>query len=574
MSFSIRLHSIKCLEESNEWSASDEVYVLITVADLTPPPPPPGGLPAVTPVPGRPVTTFRYGVWTNFDEGDVVVADNERPFWGPFDEPWEPQNIFNRDNVCIVVTVMEEDNEHMDSYRSVVQLAAAASLGQSFALARPARMTRLLADINSAIRLIDLPTREDNHVGTRELLLDPTDIEIPPGMTKDKTLTIGNEEQGRWELVFRITHHERCVFPGARLAAVSPSWNRMNLFAVGHDERLYVNHFDNRWHGWSPLPGPEFERDSYLAVVSRDANHVEAWGVGKDGMVRGIWYRDGAWKNWYDLPGAVFKPGAPLAAVSRYKDFMEVWGVDVDGIVRHKWFADGWKPENGWGKLGDDQRFFSGAHIAAVSRSPFDMQIWVVGDDKPIRSNRWAPDAWRGWESLGDVWFTPATQLAAVVRKMPPQSHLPPLGGINSVQPELPHVHVLAIDPSENIRDFWYEGETQRGWYQVGIETFDQGTPIAAASRQPHTIDAWSIRQGNPNADHNGFFYTRTEASGWVRWGRLEVQVPAHPQHIAALSRFDGNLEVWTIVSGEVRGNTLVDDAWRDWYSLRWTLTG
>jgi hypothetical protein len=33
----IGLHSIKCLDEKNEASASEEVYVLVTVADLRPP---------------------------------------------------------------------------------------------------------------------------------------------------------------------------------------------------------------------------------------------------------------------------------------------------------------------------------------------------------------------------------------------------------------------------------------------------------------------------------------------------------------------------------------------------------
>lgn len=579
MSFSIRLHSIKCVEESDEWSASDEVYVLITTADLTPPPPPappPGSpplpaVPVITPVPGRPVTTRIYGEWTNFDKDEILDVDNERPFWGPFEEPWEPQDIFDPDNVCIIVTVMEEDHEKMDRYRGVVQLGATTSFASSFALQRPARVARVIADIRSAIDTAEIPTQGDNHVGTQELRLDMTDLGVPLGSSKDKKLFIDGGDEGKWELVFRICHHERRVFPGGRMVAVSRSWDKMELWVVGLDNQLHGNWFHGRWHGWYALPGPTFNVDTYLAAVSRNANHMEVWGVGQDGMVHGVWFDGAKWQSWYDLPGATFKAGAPLAAVSRHPDFMEIWGVDINGVVRGKFFDDGWKPENNWFTLGG-ATFPSGSHLVAGSRSPFDMQVWVVDDDKPILSNRFMPDSWRGWKPLGTEIFSPGTQLAVVVRKQQVPL-LPPASQFGSPTPEdqSPYVHVLAVDMGENIRDFWYEGEVERGWYQAGIQTFDQGTPIAAVSREPGSIDAWSVRQGNPDPAQNGVVYNQGVESGWLGWNQLDPRVPTAPQHIAAVSRFDGHLEVWAVLDGFVWGNVLINGTWQGWYPLRWS---
>ena len=420
MSYSIRLHSIKCVEESNEVSSADEPYVLATTIDLTPPPPTPIPLPVPipTPQPGRPVITRLYGPWEHFDEDDILDLVGERPMWGTFTEPWEPEDIGNPGFVCFVVSVMEHDHGSPERYRGLVQTAATASLAGSFQLQRPARVTQLLADVRSAIALTEAPTL-DNHVGTLELLLDTTDLAIPIGTHKDKKLFFDGGSEGKWELVFRVVHHERRVFPAARLTALSRSPDMAEISAVGPDRQLHGNWFQGRWHGWYTLPGPQFDQLTYLASASRGSNHMEVWGIGADGMMRGIWF-DNGWKGWYDLPGAEFRPGAPLAAVSRYRDFMEVWAVDVHGVLRGKYFVsgEGWKPEGTWYTLGGP-RFPSGAHIAAVTRSPFDMQVFVVADDAPIHTVRWAPDAWGPWKQLGPEWFPPGTPIAAVVRKLP-----------------------------------------------------------------------------------------------------------------------------------------------------------
>jgi hypothetical protein len=179
------------------------------------------------------------------------------------------------------------------------------------------------------------------------------------------------------------------------------------------------------------------------------------------------------------------------------------------------------------------------------------------------------PDAWQGWKPLGTEMFSPGTQLAAVVRKkripFPPERDqwgLP-------IDPDtiIPHVHVLAVDMNQNLRDFWYEGNEPRGWFQAGSETFNQGTSTAAVSREPESVDIWAVR---PNGM---LYYDQAVGSGWTGWNRIDqdnMQI-APPADVAAVSRADGFLDVFYIRGGFVQTNSLRDGTWQGQVPLAWT---
>lgn len=560
MTYSIRLHTLKCIEESDESSDADEPYVLVTTVDMRPPPAIP-----------RPVITRRYGEWTNFDEDESLELVGERPFWGAYTEPGEPEDIANPDDVCFIVTVIEHDHAPMDSYRLIAQTIATTTALQTITLQRPARVAQMIADINGAIAGPSSLPAQDNPVGTLELRLDTIDLATPAGQFRDKVLFFDGGDNGKWELTFRLVRHERRPFPaGSRLAAVSRSWDQMDLWLVGQDGLLYSNRFNGRWHGWYTLPAVQFPVGTHLAALSREAGHLEVWAVANDGKMHGIWFDGSSWRDWYELGGAAFPPGAPVAAVSRHRDLMEVWCVDIHGKVRHKYFADGvWKPEGAeWLTLGAEATFPAGAHLVAASRSPWDMQVWVVGDDKPISRNLFVNDVWTGWTPLGAEIFAPGTHLAAVVRKKWPVGSAVDTWGL-PVNPYAvtPHQFVLGVDMNEHVRDFWYEEDVERGWYQAGIQSFNSGTVIAGVSHQPETVDIWAVRP-------DGFLYfNHGIASGWTGWNRIDTETAqiAPPAHIAAVSRFEGHMEVWAIREGFVCGNAFTNGSWQGWYPLRWS---
>jgi hypothetical protein len=79
------------------------------------------------------------------------------------------------------------------------------------------------------------------------------------------------------------------------------------------------------------------------------------------------------------------------------------------------------------------------------------------------------------------------------------------------------------------------------------------------------SIDAWTV-------DKNGFIeFNQHVGPGWVGWNPIDGQALAAPTSIAAVSRFDGHLEVWVLRDGFIWGNTLINGTWQGWYPLRWS---
>ena len=196
MSLLVQLHSIKCLNETSELSASDEVYVLVTVANLR-------RLDPDIPAPPN-FQVFSYGVFEDMDDDDddSVVVDGSA-FWGM---DGTPQNILDPAEVAIVVSVMEHDNGTVAQYAELLNVRAAGSLLASLTDANPrSRATRLTADLGNVLNSIDVPIPfyfDDDHIATKQLRLEAADIIT--GGRRERTLRFEGDG-GEYQLVFRIS---------------------------------------------------------------------------------------------------------------------------------------------------------------------------------------------------------------------------------------------------------------------------------------------------------------------------------------------------------------------------------
>jgi hypothetical protein len=198
--YTIRLHSLKCWNEINEASASEEVYVLVTVADLRPPVP--GVL--IPPLPNAEV--FHTGIYENMDDDDPVTILQEPPFWGL---NGRPAPIVDPRHVAIAVTLMEQDNQGPGLYAGLLRAQAiaalAASVGDPDPGSRGVRFVAAIRDLMSGTNEFNIPIPfafDDDHVGTAHLVLDHSDL-IPGGF-KDKELHIESSE-GDYFIGFRIS---------------------------------------------------------------------------------------------------------------------------------------------------------------------------------------------------------------------------------------------------------------------------------------------------------------------------------------------------------------------------------
>ncbi|HZH91885.1 MAG TPA: hypothetical protein VEX70_14860 [Pyrinomonadaceae bacterium] len=192
MSLRVRLKSIKCVREINEESASEEAYVLVTAVRLNR---------TLLDIDTFNLRVFRYGVWDNFDEGEVANIF-EPPFWGLNSVPDELTNV---GDVIFIISLMENDNGDPDAYRQYVEAAASASLGATIGETnRAVRADRLILSIRDALNGLNLPipfALDDDHIGTEILRLNNSDL-VPFGAV-DKPLTIQSGE-GHYELIFEV----------------------------------------------------------------------------------------------------------------------------------------------------------------------------------------------------------------------------------------------------------------------------------------------------------------------------------------------------------------------------------
>jgi hypothetical protein len=138
--------------------------------------------------------------------------------------------------------------------------------------------------------------------------------------------------------------------------------------------------------------------------------------------------------------------------------------VDGDGILRGNRFEGEWKPEYRWYPF-PNAVFTPGTDVAAVSRNPNRMELWVLGkDDGVIRGNWFDEGGWQsGWYELGDAQFNQGTDLAAVSR-----SHVGgAITGLNAALPVSPEMMELwTVGQDSVIRGRWFAGPW-RWWYSL-----------------------------------------------------------------------------------------------------------
>jgi hypothetical protein len=207
----ITVKSIRALSESDETSASDEIYVIVLAVSMN------GTVPHV-----RAVMT---GVWGDLDAGEthnaiqmpantseevydsmskvMVVA---RPFWGV---DGKPRVINHQDDVIFLVACMEQDNGKAEAARVLVQSAATATLAASIGLPRTTIVQNLKRDIDSALKVPTGGPNFDNQVGsTRELRLTANHVvkAILPNSFEESIFFDGrgtDEGQFRVDFLFR-----------------------------------------------------------------------------------------------------------------------------------------------------------------------------------------------------------------------------------------------------------------------------------------------------------------------------------------------------------------------------------
>jgi hypothetical protein len=185
-------------------------------------------------------------------------------------------------------------------------------------------------------------------------------------------------------------------FPaGIPVAAVSRTPNNLDLFITGNDGRVYTSWWssgrdwsglNDRWANIGANVGGLF-RGAPVTAVTRPPNNPDLFITGTDGRV----YTSCCPGHHVDRNiGGFFPPRAPVAAVSRTPNNLYLFITGNDGRVYTSWWSSG----SDWSGLNDRWRgiggfFPRGAPVAAVSRTPNNLDLFITGNDGRVYTSWW-----------------------------------------------------------------------------------------------------------------------------------------------------------------------------------------
>ncbi len=247
------------------------------------------------------------------------------------------------------------------------------------------------------------------HVGAVSRSLDHLDIFV--------TDTSGRVMTAAWEPAF--TDGWRgwwpvrggMAAPGAPVTGVSRSRDKLDIFVVGLDGRVYTAAwepaFTDGWHGWWRIGAVSAPPRALVSCVSRSTDKLDIFVVDSSRRtMTAAWepaFTDG-WHGWWHVAGGLAQPGSPVHAVPRWPDTPDFLAAGPDGgTFTAAWepaFTDGW---HGWWRVRGGVSGLGGT-IDAVSRSADHLDIVTVGTDRRVYTAAWEPaftDWWHGWWPMG-----------------------------------------------------------------------------------------------------------------------------------------------------------------------------
>jgi hypothetical protein len=199
------------------------------------------------------------------------------------------------------------------------------------------------------------------------------------------------------------------------VSVVARAATKLDVFVAGSDGQTYTAAWDKdrvneQWRGWWNVLTGAIPAGGTVSGVSRDPGKLDIFLVSNDGGIyTAAWDRDvanQAWRGWWRIGNLTAKPGAPVAAVARDSAKLDIFVAANDG----KTYTAGWDPNIANGAWQSWQNILTGAiapgsAVAAVSRDPNKLDIFIVSTDGAVYTAAWdrnvANGTWQGWWRIG-----------------------------------------------------------------------------------------------------------------------------------------------------------------------------
>ncbi len=195
---------------------------------------------------------------------------------------------------------------------------------------------------------------------------------------------------------------------GSYVGAVSRSLDKLDIFVTDNSGRVmtaaWEPAFADGWHGWWHVNGGMAAPGAPVSAVSRSADKLDIFVVGQDCRVyTAAWTpSSGGWRGWWRIGGLVATPKSLVSAVSRSADKLDIFVVDsARRTMTAAWepaFADGW---HGWWHINGGLAQ-PGTPMHSVVRAPDSLDVFVAGLDGGTYGARWTPTSggWQGWSRI------------------------------------------------------------------------------------------------------------------------------------------------------------------------------
>jgi hypothetical protein len=125
---------------------------------------------------------------------------------------------------------------------------------------------------------------------------------------------------------------------------------KIDLFAVGFNGGIYTRAWNgSSWTNWSQVSSGVAASGARVAAVSRSSTRLDIFAIGTDNLVYTSGKTDGgAWSAWSSVAGGGAGSGVQLSASARSSSSMDVFVVGGDNKV---WTADYDGSWHGWWRL-------------------------------------------------------------------------------------------------------------------------------------------------------------------------------------------------------------------------------
>jgi hypothetical protein len=203
------LKKMRCLEETNEPSASEEPYVLVFASQLK-------KVAGLVTIPTA--STTMYGPWQNVDKGDLVATSVSIPgplgevlnhpsknFWGLDGKAHE---LTSPDEAIFIAALMENDDAQAGGIRAGLhaQLFAAITSYANAGMSRAAMVSKLIKDtkdVLTGVTVTGIPSSDDL-IGVAEIKYTAADLVNVNTQTIVKNIELAGDG-GKYRLRFEMS---------------------------------------------------------------------------------------------------------------------------------------------------------------------------------------------------------------------------------------------------------------------------------------------------------------------------------------------------------------------------------